>query len=66
MKKHLAQVFNQLDTSIGKINQRDTKIISQTLISPEQSTFSKAEQRAIKQTLISGEIKKINNFTVSS
>ena len=33
MKKHLAQVFNQLDTSIGKINQRDTKIISQTLIS---------------------------------
>ena len=59
MKKHLAQICNQLDTGIGKINQREAKIISRTLISPEQPTLSRAEQRAVEQTLISGETKKI-------
>jgi hypothetical protein len=59
MKKHLAQICSQLDTGIGKINQREAKIISRTLISPEQPTLSRAERQVIERTLISGETKKI-------
>jgi hypothetical protein len=58
MKEHLVQMCKQLDAGIGKINQREVKIISRTLVSPEQPVFSRAERRVIEQTLISGETKK--------
>lgn len=58
MKKNLKQISQQNDTNIDNINHRDTRIIFRTLVNPVCPTLSKAEQRAIEQTLINGETKK--------